>query len=165
MDDKPRDAQWIDALVSWLTDTLKNEESMPQSTQPPEEILTAAALVRPNLTLPEIYSFLETAPSTERFLIVNRVLTAIGTPDVRHKQAEMLLKHADSVYPKAAELADASTKIGMFTPSTFGCSEESCSSPDMRNLAIAGKDLLEARSSECCRHSEGELLRREIFSL
>ena len=72
------------------------------------------------------------------------VLTAIGTPDVRHKQAEMLLKHADSVYPKVStELADAlyENRNETLLQYLLDAARDPAAPLDMRNLAIAGKDL------------------------
>ena len=79
-----------------------------------QKLLLASAIKQPELTLKEIYTFLnQTAPNLSSFLYVNHVLSALKRPDVKEKQAKLLLKWAKKSYPKVdAKLGDELFKNG-----------------------------------------------------
>ncbi len=103
-----RATQFTEAVVGWSLDQLKNYEKLPKGPRKFSDILTAAAVANPAVTLPMIYNFMRAPRDAGRLLQVNAVLSALKDPEAKAKQASYLLDYAKSTYPNLSpELAEA----------------------------------------------------------
>ncbi len=96
-----RDQLLVETMIDWGLGVLKQNksESIDLGSYSLTDVLLAAAMKRPMFAVPILLPAMTGAPSIERFLAINEILSRLEDPTLRHQQAGTLLSYAKKVYP------------------------------------------------------------------
>ena len=93
--------------VDWCLDQLDQEAPQEQAKRC-DRILLAAAVARPDFSVPRIVDYMRSATDLNRLLLVDAILSRLRDAAVERQQAAALLKFARSAYPALPQsLAEA----------------------------------------------------------
>ena len=99
-----RDQLLVETVVDWGMEVLKQQKQVELGAYSLQDILLAAALVRPQYVLPILEPAMQGEPDLNRFLTVNEILSRLEDKTLRHRQAGVLLQYGKKVYPNVHPL-------------------------------------------------------------